>query len=69
MSILDRLRRRRPSPAPDEANAKAAERAARELERVRGQWPTVLQYAASLTEHRQRNHFSELIAGIYKGDR
>lgn len=66
MNLLDRLRRRRPSAASDRIKTEAAER---ELERVRGQWPTVLQYAAVMTVHRERNHFSELIAGIYKGGR
>ena len=64
MKCLDRLRRRRPSPASDRATTAAAKR---ELERVRSQWPAVLQYAAVLTEHRQRNHFADSINTIFRG--
>lgn len=38
-----------------------------ELERVRGQWPDVHEIVEVLTRHRQRNHFSESIANIYRG--
>ena len=56
--------RRRPSPASDKA---AAEAARRELDRVRGQWPIVLQFAAAMTEHQRRNHFADSINTIFRG--
>jgi hypothetical protein len=57
--------RRRPSPAASEkAKADAAKR---ELERVRGQWPTVLRFAAAFTEHQRENHISEKLNVIFRG--
>ena len=56
--------RRRPSPASEKAKTEAAQL---ELERVRKQWPAVLQYAATLAEHRRRNHFAESINTIFRG--
>jgi hypothetical protein len=55
----------RPSPASGKAEAEAAAR--RELDRVRSQWPTVRQYVAALTAHRERNHFAESISTIFRG--
>lgn len=59
-----RFWRRRPSqPEAEKAKTVAAQR---ELERVRGQWPAVLQYAATLSAHRERNHFAESINSIFR---
>lgn len=45
------------------------ERAERELERVRRQWPLVHEAVGLLKAHTERNHFSESIAHIYRGDK
>jgi hypothetical protein len=63
MRCLNKLRRR-PSPTAERAKTEAAQR---ELDRVRGQWPAVLRYAAALTEHQRRNHFAESINTIFRG--
>jgi hypothetical protein len=47
----------------------ALERDRRELNRVRAQWPKVLQLAAGLEEHVERNHLAEAIASLYRGDK
>jgi hypothetical protein len=41
--------------------------ARREHDRVSNQWPVVLQYAAALTAHRERNHFAESINLLFRG--
>lgn len=64
MRCLQRLRRPQPPAAAEKAKTEAVQR---ELERVRGQWPVVLQYAAVLTEHRERNGFAESINTIFRG--
>lgn len=40
----------------------------RELERVRRQWPLVHELVGALRAHTERNHFSESIAHIYRGE-
>jgi hypothetical protein len=64
VKCIDLFRRRRPSPASDRATTEATKR---ELNRVRGQWPLVLQYAAVLAEHQRRNHFADSINTIFRG--
>ena len=40
-----------------------------ELERVRDQWPAVIEAAAELRAHHRRNHFAASIEAIYTGRR
>jgi hypothetical protein len=64
MNWIDRLRHRRLPTAGTLASTEASQR---ELDRVRGQWPVVLRYAALMTAHRERNHFAESINTIFRG--
>jgi hypothetical protein len=34
---------------------------------IRGRWPEVREAAASMRRHRERNHFAESIANVYRG--
>jgi hypothetical protein len=50
-----------------EAERKALEDALSDLERVRNRWPEVREAAASMRRHKERNHFAESIANVYRG--